>query len=221
MSEPAAHRSDEDASLRAVSHDSAEVDGATQSAVSIVPRWVARLFGLLALLFIPWIVYLSLSLPARALSRHYNLSWVGFDLLLLAALSRTALQAYRGVRQVQLPAIVTATLLVVDAWFDVTTAHRGWPMVQSLLLAVVVELPLAALCLAVAYRAERAGRRDSASGGPFQGSWSRRHVRWDGMEHSNTQGVVRDSLHPHDCPATTPHSIAHDMPSERPRTSAD
>jgi hypothetical protein len=126
----------------------------------IVPRRLAALFGALAILLIPWIIYLGYSLPPHTISRHYNVSWVGFDLLLLFALSRTAILAYHGRRDVQLPAIVTATLLVVDAWFDVTSAHRGWPLAQSLLLAVFIELPLAGVCLYVARRVERLTRRD-------------------------------------------------------------
>jgi hypothetical protein len=121
----------------------------------MVPRWLAPLLGVLALLLIPWIIYLGYSLPPHTVSRHYNVSWVGFDLLLLLVLSCTAILAYRGMRQVQFPAIITATLLVVDAWFDVTTAHRGLPMLKSLLLAVFVELPLAAVCLYVARRVQR------------------------------------------------------------------
>ncbi len=60
------------------------------------PRWVAPLFAAGALVLVPWIVYLGLALPERSTDRHYNLAWVGFDLLLLFAMTRTALLAWKG-----------------------------------------------------------------------------------------------------------------------------
>jgi len=44
------------------------------------------------------------------------------DLFLVAAIVTTAYFACRVDARVRLPAIATATLLVVDAWFDVMTA---------------------------------------------------------------------------------------------------
>ena len=49
-------------------------------------------------------------------------AWVGFDILLVFAIVLTAYYALPVDNRVQFPAIATATLLVVDAWFDVTTA---------------------------------------------------------------------------------------------------
>jgi hypothetical protein len=59
---------------------------------------------------------------------------------------------------VHVSAIVVSTLLVVDAWFDITTASGHGEVVRSVLLASVVELPLAAYCLVLAIRSERLGR---------------------------------------------------------------
>lgn len=126
----------------------------------VAPRWVAPLFAVLAVALIPWIAYLAYSLPEYTLAKHYNISWVGFDVALLFALSRTAWLAFRGRRQVELPAVMTATLLLVDAWFDVTTARHGWPFLEALALALLVELPLAALCLYIAHRVERVSERE-------------------------------------------------------------
>ncbi|HEY5172672.1 MAG TPA: hypothetical protein VIK54_13175, partial [Acidimicrobiia bacterium] len=74
------------------------------------------------------------------------------DVLIVAALALTAWRSARGDRRVAIPAAATATLLVVDAWMDVTTAARA-DLWQSILLAVAIELPLAALSLLVARRA--------------------------------------------------------------------
>jgi len=43
-------------------------------------------------------------------------------------------------------AAVTGTLLVCDAWFDVLTSRGTTDVVQAAVLAVFVELPIAALC---------------------------------------------------------------------------
>jgi hypothetical protein len=119
------------------------------------PRWVAPLFLGMVIVLIPWIVYLAFTLPHRAIAHHYNLSWVGFDVLLLLAIASTGYLAFRRRREVELPAIATATLLVVDAWFDITTSSRGWPLIQAILLAVFIELPAAALAFYISRRVER------------------------------------------------------------------
>ncbi|MFE9201689.1 hypothetical protein [Micromonospora sp. NPDC007230] len=119
------------------------------------PRWVAPTFAVLALLTLPWIGYLALTLPRHAVIVHYRAAWVGFDLGLTAMLALTAVQAYRGHRQVALAASATATMLVVDAWFDVITTPAGPDLALSVLLAALVELPLAAVCVWIARHGDR------------------------------------------------------------------
>ncbi|MFE9693314.1 hypothetical protein [Micromonospora sp. NPDC005806] len=119
------------------------------------PRWVAPVFAVLALLTLPWIGYLALTLPRHAVTVHYRAAWVGFDLGLVAMLGLTAVQAYRGHRQVVLAASATATMLVVDGWFDVITTPAGPDLVLSVVLAALVELPLAAVCVWIARHGDR------------------------------------------------------------------
>jgi hypothetical protein len=133
------------------------IDRATR--VRPAPRWVAPVFGVLALLTIPWIGYLAVTLPRHAVVVHYRGAWVGFDIGLVVALAVTAVQAYRGHRRVALAATATATLLVVDAWFDVTTTPGGPDLLVSIVLALLVELPLAAVCLWIAGNGERVTER--------------------------------------------------------------
>jgi hypothetical protein len=45
---------------------------------------------------------------------------------------------------------VTGTLLVCDAWFDVLTSRGTSAVTQAVVEAVIVELPLAALCFWIA-----------------------------------------------------------------------
>ena len=109
-------------------------------------RWTGPLFALFALIMVPWTVYIGESLPRRQLSPHYDVAWAGFDVMLLAALAATAYFALRRSRYLSMAATATAVLLVVDAWFDLMTTPSG-QITQSIVLAAVVELPLAAVCI--------------------------------------------------------------------------
>ena len=109
-------------------------------------QWASPLFALFALVMVPWTVYIGESLPRRQLSPHYDVSWAGFDVMLLAALAATAYFALRRSRYLSMAATATAVLLLVDAWFDLMTTPSG-QLTQSIVLAAVVELPLAAICI--------------------------------------------------------------------------
>jgi hypothetical protein len=125
-----------------------------------IPKWVVRLFAGGALLLVPWIVWLSYSLPISHIDRHWNLAWIGFDCALVCSLALTAYLAWRTSGWVVLAATATATLLLTDAWFDTLTASMGTEYAASLVSAACVEVPLALLSLGVAFRA---GRRFFAS----------------------------------------------------------
>lgn len=130
--------------------------------VAPAPRWVAPAFAVMAAVLLPWIVFLGLTLPARSLSAHWRVAWVGFDIMLLVALASTAWFAYRRSAWVEVAATAAAGMLAMDAWFDVLTAAGGAAFVQALVSALVIELPLAALSLWIARHAvevnERAAR---------------------------------------------------------------
>jgi len=110
-----------------------------------VSRWVAPAFIICSVVLVPWTVYLAFSLPSRETSHHYSAAWVGFDVFEVIALGATGYLALRRSRYLALAAACAATLLVCDAWFDVLTSPRH-QVVQAIVLAVVVELPLAGVC---------------------------------------------------------------------------
>jgi hypothetical protein len=118
------------------------------------PRWVAALFVLGAVLLVPWIVYLGFELPEQNLSRHWDLTWVGFDIALLLAMARTGWLAWKGRRQMELPAIAAGTLLLVDAWFDITTAGTTRDLIQAVVSAAVLEVPMALVAFWIAAHVE-------------------------------------------------------------------
>ncbi len=95
------------------------------------------------LALIGWIVVLAVRLPHRYVADHWTLTWLGFDILLLASLGLTAWLAWRQRQMVILFALVAGTLLVCDAWFDVTTASTRADLITSILSAAFLELPLA------------------------------------------------------------------------------
>ncbi len=108
-----------------------------------------------AVILLPWIAYLADTLPRRTVALHYRGAWVGFDVFLVVALLRTAYLAFRVDPRIQVPATMTATLLLVDAWFDVLTSATRAEIVQALLLAALVEIPVALFTLDLARRVER------------------------------------------------------------------
>jgi hypothetical protein len=122
-------------------------------------RRMAWLYTLAAVVLIPWTVYLAVTLPKRDVDTHYRGAWVGFDLLLVAAIVLTAYFAFRVDTRVQLPATATATLLLVDAWFDVMTAGHRRATFLALVMALCIELPAAGMSLWLARRVNRSADR--------------------------------------------------------------
>ncbi len=98
-----------------------------------------------ALLLIPWIAYLSLTLPDRYVVHNWAATWIGFDILLLLMFATTALLGWLRRLLVVLPAFASGVLLVCDAWFDITLAgpHDVWGSVAS----AALELPVAVVLI--------------------------------------------------------------------------
>jgi hypothetical protein len=111
-------------------------------------RWLVRLIAVSAAVLVPWAAYLALSLPASVSARHWPVAWTGLDVVMAAGLAATAWLAVRRDRRLAFPAVSTATLLLVDAWFDVCTAPAGGPLAMAL-ADMCVEVAEAAGCLAL------------------------------------------------------------------------
>jgi hypothetical protein len=131
-----------------------------RDAVNVIPagdaqvvRWAGPAFILFSVIMVPWTIYLGYSLPARQDSPHYDIAWVGFDVLLLLALASTGYFALRRSAYLAIAAAATATMLVVDAWFDIMTSPRR-QLPQAITSAVLIELPLAGLCAWLSYHTQ-------------------------------------------------------------------
>lgn len=107
------------------------------------------------LALLPWLAMLAATLPASATAAHWALAWVGLDTAEAVGLIGTGLLAARGDTRYALTAAATAALLAVDAWFDTVTAAGSADLHAALAMAAFAELPLAALCTALAVRALR------------------------------------------------------------------
>jgi hypothetical protein len=108
-----------------------------------------------AVLEVLWTVYLGWRLPYKHTAYHWDVAWVGLDVAEISMLLGAAWAAWRRRALLILFAIASATLLILDAWFDVTTSGKSG-FNESLTLAVLVEVPSAIALLWVARRAAHA-----------------------------------------------------------------
>jgi hypothetical protein len=99
-----------------------------------------------------WTGLLAATLPRYYRAGGWRGAWVGFDLALLAAFAATGWAAWRRRQILIVCLVVLATLLCCDAWFDVVLDAHTKGFWLSLLSAVLIELPLAALAILGARR---------------------------------------------------------------------
>jgi hypothetical protein len=107
-------------------------------------RLVLAVSGVGALLLLPWLVFLSATLPATSSGGAWRTVWVGFDIALVAAFVATVLTVWLRRQIAVIALVITSTLLTCDVWFDVclswgTAEHWGS------IAAALVELPVAIL----------------------------------------------------------------------------
>jgi hypothetical protein len=120
----------------------------------MVVRWVGIFFVACFAGLIPWTWYLAGTLPDRQLSSHYNVAWTGFDVLLAIVLLATGVCVLLRSPFLAVTAAAAASFLVIDAWFDIMTSPPGSQFAEALIMGAVAELPLAAACGWLSYRAE-------------------------------------------------------------------
>lgn len=104
-----------------------------------------------ALLETAWTIYIAWRLPRHYVANHWDLAWVGLDVAQITMLLLAAWAAWRGRALLILFATAAGTLLLVDAWFDVTTARNGG-FAQSVLFALLIEIPAAVALFWITWR---------------------------------------------------------------------
>jgi hypothetical protein len=180
-----------------------------------------RAFALIAvigcgLVLAAWIGVLAVTLPRYYRSGGWQGAWVGFDLGLLITFAITAWAGWRHRQLVIVCLVVLATLLCCDAWFDVTLDLRTSDFLVSVLMALCVELPLAALAVIGARRLMRLNIRTV---GRLAGRSGRVPPLWKvplyGMESRGFRTLIPAA------PCPPPAAVADDLvPSGEPRRAA-
>ena len=116
-------------------------------------RHVGLVFSVIACVALAaWIVVLVLTLGRSFHTHYWRGAWVGFDIIEFLAFAATAWAFWRGRQIVISFLLITATLLICDAWFDVILDSGTSAIWGSVASAVFIELPLALLMLNAARR---------------------------------------------------------------------
>jgi hypothetical protein len=136
-----------------------DLDNRAPTGVWSPARWVVPLFAIAAIVLVPWIVFLVRSLPSTHPAANWDIAWAGFDAGLAFLLLAVAAAAWRRSPWLEGAAAAAAALLFVDGWFDVMTSSTRVELGIAIGEALLVELPLAGLCLLLARDVERVLRR--------------------------------------------------------------
>jgi hypothetical protein len=121
----------------------------------VVPPWAPLVLVGCTVALVPWSVLLFFTLPEQQVARHWDLAWAGFDVGIATMLAATAVSILRRSVWTPVAATAAATLLLVDAWFDIVTSDSSDERWVAVGMAVLCELPLAAICLLIARNVER------------------------------------------------------------------
>lgn len=142
-----------------------------RSAGPRVRRWYGMEHVLIAdgLALQPWLVLPANGLPGTTIAANWCDAWIGLDALEALGLITTGLLALHGHHPHAFTA--TATLLVVDAWFDTMTAALGGNQLSAVAMAFGAELPPAVMCVVLAVRRRPRPDRLTTLRGPVPFAW--------------------------------------------------
>ena len=116
-------------------------------------RWLPTALAIGALALVPSLVIVLVVVPPVQIAHHLPVAWTGLDVCELLALAGTGLALHRRTALTVIPASITGTLLLCDAWINIIPA-AGMARTEAIVLAFV-EVPLALLSFWVAARAAR------------------------------------------------------------------
>ena len=116
--------------------------------------WLAAAFIAGGAGLIPWVV-LATWVPAITRAWNWSAAWTGLDSLEALGLLGTGVLLLREDARYRLTAAAAAALLAADAWSDITTSAPGPGRVLAMTMAACLELPVTAVCAALAARLPR------------------------------------------------------------------
>jgi hypothetical protein len=110
------------------------------------------MFGAAAVVLVAWTAVLGSVLRTQARVTNWSVAWIGLDLAEAATLLSCAVLIRRRSQLLSPVAAASATLIIVDAWFDVLTSANDRHWYVSVALALIVEIPGAAICGLISWR---------------------------------------------------------------------
>ncbi len=117
---------------------------------SAAARWLPIVLAVAALALVPTLVVVLTVVPEAQTAHHLKIAWTGLDVFEVLALAATGWALQRRSALTAVPATITGTLLVCDAWINIVPA-TGAAFYEAMAMACV-ELPLAGLSFWVAAR---------------------------------------------------------------------
>jgi hypothetical protein len=115
------------------------------------PRWMPVALAIGALVLVPSLVVVLTVVPKVETAHHLRVAWTGLDVFEVLALAATGFALQRRPAIVVVPATITGTLLLCDAWLNIIPT-TGVAFYEGIVMAFI-ELPLAAISFSVAARA--------------------------------------------------------------------
>jgi hypothetical protein len=115
------------------------------------PRWMPVALAIGALVLVPSLVVVLTVVPKVETAHHLRVAWTGLDVFEVLALAATGFALQRRPAIAVVPATITGTLLLCDAWLNIIPT-TGVAFYEGIVMAFI-ELPLAAISFSVAARA--------------------------------------------------------------------
>jgi len=106
-------------------------------------RWLPIALTIAALALIPSLVVVLTVVPKVQTAHHLRIAWTGLDVFEVLALASTGVALHRRPAIAVIPATITGTLLLCDAWLNIIPS-TGVAQYEGIMMAFI-ELPLAAL----------------------------------------------------------------------------
>jgi len=98
-----------------------------------------------------WVLYLSLSISTSYSTSGWRVAWVGFDVGMLLDLLAATFSVWRKRASAVIYLGILGAALIIDAWFDLTTSS-GADFMEALLLALLLEFPIAVFLFWVSHK---------------------------------------------------------------------
>ena len=113
-------------------------------------RWLPVALTILALALVPYLAVELTVVPQIQTAHRLQLAWAGLDMFEVLALAATGFALHRRPATAAIPATITGTLLICDAWINIIPS--AGPALYEAIAMAFIELPLAGLSFWIAAR---------------------------------------------------------------------